>query len=142
MAIKRFTGQYRFLSNFFPCNIEYEGVKHRNTETAYQAAKFADLKEKKKIADMTAGESKGYAKGKQPQDWHTRSIGIMEELVRQKFTKNKHLKEQLLMTKDEELIEGNNWGDKFWGMVGNTGENHLGKILMRVRAELKQEKGA
>lgn len=140
MAIKRFVGQYRFLSNFYPCNIEYEGVKHRSTETAYQAAKFSDIKEKYKIAEMTAGESKRYAKGKQPSDWKERSLGIMEDLVRQKFTNNKHLREDLLMTGDQELIEGNSWGDTFWGICNGKGENHLGKILMKVREELKNAK--
>jgi hypothetical protein len=42
----------------------------------------------------------------------------------------------LLLTGDEELIEGNFWGDVFWGVCNGVGKNHLGKILMEVRSEL------
>lgn len=37
---------------------------------------------------------------------------------------------------DAELIEGNTWGDRIWGVCDGVGENRLGKILMRVRAEM------
>lgn len=37
------------------------------------------------------------------------------------------------------LIEGNCWGDRFWGMVNDIGENHLGQILMDIREKLKNE---
>ena len=43
-----------------------------------------------------------------------------------------------MATRDRVLIEGNDWGDTFWGMTDGEGENHLGKILMRVRAELRE----
>lgn len=138
MVIKRFVDQYRFLSNFYPCNIEYEGVKHRSTETAYQAAKTDIVKEKYKIALMTAGESKRYARTlKLRPDWEEVKLKVMEDLVRQKFTNNRHLKESLLMTGEQELIEGNAWGDVWWGICKGVGHNHLGKILMKIRQELR-----
>jgi predicted NAD-dependent protein-ADP-ribosyltransferase YbiA (DUF1768 family) len=58
-------------------------------------------------------------------------------LVRQKFREPK-LRELLAGTRNAELIEGNYWGDRFWGVyVGDgKGENHLGKILMQVREEV------
>ena len=31
------------------------------------------------------------------------------------------------------LIEGNTWGDIYWGMSNNFGENKLGIILMKIR---------
>lgn len=46
---------------------------------------------------------------------------------------------KLLATRDRMLIEGNDWGDTFWGMVDGEGENNLGKILMRVREEIKTD---
>jgi hypothetical protein len=41
------------------------------------------------------------------------------------------------------LVEGNRWGDQFWGVDLRTGlgENHLGKILMKVRDELRSNRG-
>ena len=69
----------------------------------------------------------------------------METLIRQKFTRYPELGNKLLETGDAKLIEGNNWNDRFYGAVYDTnrnewmGENHLGKLLMKIREELKQE---
>ncbi|NWN81082.1 NADAR family protein, partial [Bacillus sp. (in: firmicutes)] len=49
-----------------------------------------------------------------------------------------HLKNKLLQTGESILIEGNTWGDKIWGVCNGVGENKLGKILMKVRNELKE----
>ena len=43
----------------------------------------------------------------------------------------------LLATGEEYLVEGNTWGDKYWGVCGGIGLNHLGKLLMQVRDELE-----
>ena len=70
-------------------------------------------------------------------DWEQIKFTVMYEIVKAKFTKNEDLKIKLLATKDEYLEEGNTWGDKIWGTVNGKGQNNLGKILMRVREELK-----
>lgn len=71
-------------------------------------------------------------------DWEEVKIGIMEEIVRAKFTQNPHLAEKLLATGGQQIAEGNTWGDTCWGVDSRTGEgeNHLGQILMQVRSEL------
>ena len=51
--------------------------------------------------------------------------------------KDESLKEMLLLTGDQEIIEENYWGDTFWGVCRGKGQNHLGKILMKVRDELR-----
>jgi predicted NAD-dependent protein-ADP-ribosyltransferase YbiA (DUF1768 family) len=56
--------------------------------------------------------------------------------VKDKFSRNPELRVKLLNTGDLQLVEGNYWGDTFWGVCNGKGENHLGKILMRVRKEL------
>lgn len=65
----------------------------------------------------------------------------MEEVVRAKFTQNEDLKALLLATGDSVLEEGNTWHDIFWGVETRTrkGENHLGRIMMQVREELRSE---
>ena len=63
-------------------------------------------------------------------------IDIMTALVTQKFNRHIDLRKKLLATGDEELIEGNWWGDTFWGVCRGKGDNHLGKILMEVRSKL------
>ena len=67
----------------------------------------------------------------------------MLEALRTKFS-IKGLKEKLLATGDEELVEGNFWHDNFWGVCscskcGNKGQNKLGKLLMQVREEIKND---
>ena len=63
----------------------------------------------------------------------------MYEIVKRKFTINKELQQKLLETKEEELVEGNWWHDTYWGVDSKTGtgQNKLGKILMKVREEVK-----
>lgn len=63
----------------------------------------------------------------------------MYEICMAKFTQNEDLKEKLLATGNDILEEGNTWGDKVWGTVNGVGENKLGKILMKVREELRNE---
>lgn len=60
----------------------------------------------------------------------------MKDLVRQKF-QHPELKKKLLKTKNATLIEGNTWGDVYWGVCNGVGENNLGKILMETRAKLR-----
>lgn len=72
-------------------------------------------------------------------DWEDVKVGIMEEIVRAKFTQNEVLKWRLIATGEAYLEEGNTWHDTCWGVDSKTGEgqNHLGRILMKVREELK-----
>ena len=72
------------------------------------------------------------------EDWDKIKLRVMYEIVKAKFSQNEKLQAKLLATRDRVLIEGNDWGDTFWGMTDGEGENHLGKILMRVRAELRE----
>jgi hypothetical protein len=145
MAIEKFRGKYRFLSNFWPAEVTFDGEEYESTEHAYQAAKTLDLELRKKFRATedspapTAGETKKMArKITVRSDWEQVKLGIMEDLVRQKF-QHEDLKAQLLVTGEEELIEGNTWGDVFWGRCDGVGENHLGRILMKIRTELRKQ---
>lgn len=71
-------------------------------------------------------------------DWDTVKFDIMLDLVRRKFLGHPDLREMLLATGDEQLIEGNYWGDRVWGVCDGTGENWLGRHLMTVRQELRE----
>lgn len=137
--ISSFQGNFRFLSNFYPAEVEFEGMIYPTVEHAYQAAKTLDFNERKRISGaITPGMAKRM--GRQlaiRKDWNNIKLEVMEKLVYKKFSSHKHLMLLLLDTKGKILEEGNNWKDRFWGVdeQGN-GLNHLGKILMKVRGDL------
>lgn len=139
--ITRFNGYYTFLSNFWPASIDFEGINYPTVEHAYQASKTLDFQSRLKIA---ATRSPGKAKrlGRTltiREDWDEVKLDIMYTLVKQKFIQHYPLGKMLLWTAPRELIEGNTWGDTFWGVCRGKGHNHLGKILMRVRDELESD---
>ena len=73
-------------------------------------------------------------------NWDKIKIEIMWVGLRNKFDQNPELKRYLLETGDAELIEGNHWWDRFWGVYKGEGQNHLGKLLMKLRESVKNEK--
>jgi ribA/ribD-fused uncharacterized protein len=154
--INSFRGRYVFLSNFYPCRIEHKGITYPSVEHYYVALKVTgmqfidgvyytapDFRELvAKIVDPADAKKVGkFVKVRS--DWDEKKRELMEWGVREKF-KDLKLTQDLLSTGDLELIEGNNWHDVFWGKCScprcnGGGQNHLGKILMKVREELKQQ---
>lgn len=149
--ITEFQGKYRFLSNFWICDVVYDGLTYPSSEHAYQAAKLPKEDRsmlakgpRQLIAYQAPGKAKKLGRHvKLPPDWDKKKIDIMREILYSKFTGNIDLKEKLLATAPLELQEGNRWGDKFWGvdLRYGYGENHLGKLLMELRYELQQTTG-
>ena len=148
--IDSFSGKYRFLSNFYKSPIEFSFplisvhgeeemspiIAVANTvEHGYQASKSNRLDEAYAILTMsTPGKAKrGGRNCSLRSDWESIKLKVMHTLVWEKFSTHEYLKNLLLETGDHELIEGNTWGDKFWGVCDGEGENHLGKILMDTR---------
>lgn len=140
-CIDSFTCEYAFLSNFYDAVIPCEGITYPSVEHAFQAQKSIDAGERRRIAACgSPGRAKGLGrKVKLRKDWESVKVGIMTELVRVKFASHPDLRLRLLATGDAELIEGNSWNDRFWGVSGGQGKNWLGRILMQVRAELREE---
>lgn len=138
--INSFTGEYYFLSNFYMVPVTYNGLNYTNNEAAFQAQKTKSHRQKIKLfvgADPSTAKKQGKSIELRP-DWEEIKDDVMYEVVYAKFSQNPELKEKLLATGSEYLEEGNTWGDMTWGTVDGVGENRLGKILMRVREELKE----
>lgn len=146
MAITSFTGVHAFLSNFAPCTlvITSNGVKqaYPTIEHAYQAWKTRDTNQRAQIAACaTPGKAKRQGKTVTVRtNWNEIKLDVMRWLLNEKF-KDPTYRQLLLGTGEEELIEGNTWGDTYWGICGNVGANHLGKILMQVRDGIRGELG-
>jgi len=136
--IDRFNGDYAFLSNFFNIPVRVWGVTYPTSEHAYQAAKTATQVDHDAILSCaTPGNAKRLGRRVQIRPrWDEMRVSVMREVQQAKFS-NPYMASALLKTGDVELIEGNTWNDTWWGMCNGIGENHLGKILMQVREEVR-----
>ena len=138
--IDTFKNKYFFLSNFYPAIVEYEGLVFENNEAAFQAAKTLSIEERLQFIKLSPSEAKKLGRQiKLRPDWEKVKNQVMYEICLDKFKRNPLLMKELIATGTEELVEGNTWGDKIWGKVDGIGENRLGKILMKVREELKMK---
>ena len=118
MNINSFSGEFSWLSNFWPCKILYKGILYPSTEHAYQAAKMLTQELKLEIAKLNSpGKAKRFSRGLVIRsDFHANKLQIMEAVLRLKFS-NRKLAVKLILTKDRQLIEGNTWNDTFWGCL-------------------------
>lgn len=135
-VIDNFSDEYAFLSNFYPCAVEHDGLVYRSAEAAFQAAKCANPNDRLPFIFLSPGESKRKGRAVTLRaDWETVKVGIMYDICKTKFRSNIDLKNSLIETNGIRLVEGNWWKDYFWGVCDGRGENELGKILMALREE-------
>jgi ribA/ribD-fused uncharacterized protein len=136
--IAGFFGEYRWLSNFWPCEVLYNNIAFPSVEHAYVYAKCELTTEQ---VDVLLQSSPGAAKrlGRTAPvnaQFSQNKLAIMKQLLKIKFSHGL-LKQKLLDTHPRALIEVNFWGDTFWGVnEQGTGLNHLGVLLEEVREHL------
>jgi len=157
--IDRFRGRYFFLSNFYPCEIKHKGISYPSVEHYYVAQKFRgmqfyggyhftepDFKEMiSSIKDPSDAKKLGRTR-KIRSDWDSIKDDVMSFGVTYKFTKHQDLKDMLLATGDDHIIEGNYHHDNYWGdcrcdncNLKGGGENKLGILQMSIRESIKDE---
>lgn len=135
-TIVAFNGAFRFLSNFWTVDVVLDGVTYPSVENAYQAAKVRP-EERQPFIHCSAADAKRLGREvKIAADWEEVKVDIMCDLLAQKFAPGTRLAGALLGTGDAMLIEGNTWGDTFWGKCRGEGQNMLGRLLMERRAAL------
>lgn len=140
-VIDSFKGEYEFLSNFYREPVYYDGFTWPTSEHAYQAAKcfYQEDYDLFKDPKMTPGQAKRLGrKVKMWDNWDDIKQSIMEKIVTAKFEPGSDIAKALIGTGDAILIEGNTWGDTFWGVCDGVGKNWLGQILMHIRGKLSQ----
>lgn len=145
--IRDFRGEFGFLSNFYLSPVMVDGHMFLTVEHAFQAYKAKTQLDFDSVrSQSTPGKAKRVGRSIELRsDWEEIKDDIMLKAVRDKFTHNGALAVLLLRTNDVELVEGNTWHDNIWGDCSCSkcqnivGENRLGKILMQVRAELRDE---
>jgi len=134
--------QYGCFSNFSAHGITLEGKYWKTTEHYFQAKKFVGTKFEEEVrllqSPRLAADAGRDRKKPLRSDWEEVKDEVMRRAVLAKFTQHKDLREILLSTGDEEIIE-NAPGDYYWGCgKTGTGQNKLGQILVEVREQLKQ----
>lgn len=160
-VIPEFNGEYSFLSNFYPANIKFRVAGHNenavaldfpSSEHAFQAAKSRYMVDKSKNArvdyilsvrnapDPSYSKSLGRRVKIDTKAWDENKDWVMREVVLEKFLQHTDLADQLLATGAAMLVEGNTWGDTYWGRCEGKGYNHLGVILMETRGYLENRK--
>ena len=138
-TINAFKGEYAFLSNFYPSELKFQDYRYASVEHAFQAFKMVTLFNHERVRKAhSPGSAKTLARSlPKREDWDTVRNGVMLICLREKFFKSWDLGNMLLLTGDLKLVEGNTWGDTYWGVCRGKGENKLGQLLMQVRQELK-----
>lgn len=109
VSISEFRGEYYFLSNFYSAPVTYNGMCFENNEAAFQAAKCPERMTE--FCRLNPSEAKRLGRRvKLRGDWEAVKDSVMYEICKAKFSQNPDLADQLVATKDAELIEGNTWG--------------------------------
>ena len=134
-----FDGDHRFLSNFYPSIVEYNGMHFATVEHAYQAAKTLNPIQQREIqVALTPSRAKTLGHYVHMRhDWDDVKVQTMEVLLRKKFIGYHDLSLRLYQTGDKYLEETNTWNDTFWGVCNGKGQNVLGNLLMKIRKDVK-----
>jgi ribA/ribD-fused uncharacterized protein len=150
-------GPHRHFSNMSAHSIEIEGVKYPTVEHYFQAMKAKEFKDAEVYDKILTAKTPKAAKalGKKVKNfvtevWEAKRDSIMETGVRAKFVQHPELRKELMETEDK-LIGEADPRNTYWG-IGTSmdleksktpskwrGQNKLGKMLMTLRSDFKQE---
>lgn len=140
MAINFYTPKFFVFNNFSAHAVEFEGKLYPTSEAAYQAAKCTDPKGKEEIRNARSPQqakvfaNEIYKNAKDP-DWESKKVEVMERILRAKLSQHTEAAEALAQSGDEDIVEDSPT-DYFWGEAADgTGQNMLGKLWVRIRAE-------
>jgi ribA/ribD-fused uncharacterized protein len=128
-VITHFTGDEHFLSNFYLSPVLLGNIWYPSGEHAFVSLKTIDPRIKRKVAQIeTPLEAKRYGRKIELRpEWDDRRVEMMSRVIRSKFspTRNRHLAQQLVRTRGYTLVEGNHWGDLYWGACYFTNNNRV-----------------
>jgi N-glycosidase YbiA len=145
ISFYRVNEPYGCFSNFSPHPIVLDGKEWPTTEHYFQAQKFVttapDYAEKIRLAPspMKAAQWGRSRKAPLRSDWESVKDDVMRRAVYAKFKSHPEIRDVLLATGEEKIVELTTT-DMYWGVGSDgTGKNRLGIILMEVRERLRQE---
>ncbi|MDO8520725.1 MAG: NADAR family protein [bacterium] len=138
--------EYYVFSNFSSFALEWKGKLWMTSEHAYHSEKFIDERLKEELQKTRSAHDAmkfAYAnKDKYLSNWDEIKLGVMKKILLAKVAQHPYVKKKLLESGDRPLIE-DSWRDAYWGWGPNKdGENHLGKLWMEVRDEVRSKEAA
>lgn len=149
--IAHFVGPFSYLSNFYVAPFKYNGITYQTVEHYFQAQKVwlpdenhsLEFRRIVQARDAKTAKRLGRTVTLRP-GWDALRLEVMRNGLHHKFNQNPKLAARLMMTGNKPLIEGNNWGDMYWGAKcreyngehRHEGRNWLGWLLMAERAHL------
>lgn len=146
MAIRFYKefGELGYLASYSNYGFFKEGIYWKTIEHYYQAHKFEDHNIIEKVINAETpkvaseiGRDRSYSI---KEDWEEIKVDIMYDAVLAKFMAHPDLAKKLMDTGNEEIIEETVKED-FWGCgLEKNGKNMYGKILCKVRDELRKSK--
>lgn len=134
--------EFYVFSNFSSFKLLWKGRDYMTSEHAYHSEKFEDETIKEEIMQTrSAHDVYTLAQEHKPlrrSDWDDVKLGIMKDILHAKVAQHSYVKKKLLESGDRTLVE-DSWRDDFWGWGPNKdGQNHLGKLWMEVREEVRK----
>jgi len=168
MSISHFQYSYAYLSSHYPISVvldEYPGRVFPSADNAYWALIYPDMlnrlsysenaDSRERLNTMNANEANCAGIHRSIETFKSnRALALtektklraMERVTQAKFDQHPTFKEKLMNTRGHRLFNHNTWGDRFWGLSVDSngtwiGDNHLGKILMKLRAKYLKETG-
>jgi len=142
--VRFFLDQYYLFSNYSSLPVKYKSVTYPTSEHAYQAAKFENNKEistaiKNAQSPSEAKRISTEYKNLERKNWEKIKLQTMSEIIHEKAKQHAEVQRKLLETGDAQILE--NSEDYFWGRgKDDSGQNHLGKIWMQIREELRNNR--
>lgn len=140
--IHTFRDEHAWLSNMQLVDIKLKGRVFPSVEHAYCSEKNKDAEWKNVCANKNLSPKGVKLMSKEIKlrdDWENVKLLVMEHCLRLKFNQEP-FKSNLINTDNQNIVEGNYWNDLFWGVdiknTPNIGENHLGRLIMKIRSEL------
>lgn len=133
--------EYFFMSNFYDSPFTMDGKLWKTVEHYYQAQKSLDENTQESMRNLEKPGDAAYAGRRLPDlrsDWEEVKVGVMYNAVYEKFKQNQDIQFKLLQTGDQDIHEDSP-KDFTWGWRNN-GHDYLGKILVTVRRNLKNER--
>lgn len=140
ITIPYYETSYFALHNFSAHAITIDGITYPTAEHAFHALKFNDDEIRQKIINsaspVAAYKLSKELKPRRRSDWDEIKVDVLTSIIRHKVQQNPDVKEVLIASGDERIIEVNPYDD-FWGNgPDGNGLNHTGNILMKIRDEL------